>query len=363
MRVHALGRVFATLVVALIGVCAFLGYRGELAFPWEPPAGEIVAVAEQPPPIPLDPVLVAAQVEPALVNIAVDATRFGSSAAGSGIVLTEDGQILTSHHVIKGADELKVTDIGNGLVYPATVLGYDSTADIALLSLAGASGLPTARLGSSAELRIRQDVLAIGDAGGDGGEATAVAGPITDLDASIVAMNSADLTRKSLRGMVQIAAPVVGGQSGGALADSTGAVVGVITAASGERPGTEYQPKQANGYAVPIDTALRIVAQIRSGTPTETVHIGPTATLGVQIVDAKPSGAQVNWAFYGQPARSAGITTGDVITAVDGQPITTARALSAAVNARKPADLIRLDVTAPDGTTRTVEVVLARGTP
>ncbi|MEV6214906.1 trypsin-like peptidase domain-containing protein [Nocardia sp. NPDC051833] len=359
---HAVGRVFATLVVALIGVCAFLGYRGDLVLPWKPHAEDYVAVVQAPPQVPLDPALVAAQVQPVLVNISVDATLFGTAAAGSGIVLTPDGQILTSHHVIKGAEEVSVTDIGNGLVYAATVLGYDSTADIALLSLTGASGLPTARLGSSAELRIRQDVLAIGDAGGDGGAPTSVTGPITDLDASIVAMNSADLTRKSLRGMVQIAAPVVGGQSGGALADSSGAVVGVITAASGERPDGE-PPKQANGYAVPIDTAMRVVAQIRSGTPTETVHIGPTATLGVQVVDAKPAGAQVNWAFYGQPARAAGITTGDIITALDGRPITTARALSSAINTRKPADRIRLDITAPDGTTRTIDVVLAEGTP
>lgn len=358
------GRVLAMLVVAVFGVAAFLGFRGELTLPGSGPVGEVAAIAQAPPPVPLDPVLVAGQVQPALVNIEVDASPLGIAAAGSGIVLTEDGQILTSHHVIKGAEQLKVTDIGNGLVYEATVLGYDSSADIALLSLAGASGLTAARLGTSADLRIRQDVLAIGDAGGDGGEPTAVAGPITDLDAAIVAMNSADMSRKSLRGMVEIAAPVVGGQSGGALADGTGAVVGVITAASGERSPAELESRPANGYAVPIDTALRIVDQIRSGIPTDTVHIGPTATLGVQIVDAHPTaGARVTWAFYGQPARQAGITDGDVITAVDGTTVTTAKALSAAINIRKPADLVRLEITAPDGTTRTVEVVLATGTP
>ncbi|MFE3319376.1 S1C family serine protease [Nocardia sp. NPDC059195] len=351
------GRVLVTMLVALLGVCAFLGYRGEFALV-EP---EFVAQAQAPVPVPLDPVLVAGQVESVLVNIDVDAAGFGVGAAGSGIVLTADGQILTSHHVIKGAEALSVTDIANGFVYEATVLGYDSGADIALLSLGGATGLPTARLGSSADLRISQDVLAIGDAGGDGGLPTSVAGPITDLDATIVAMNSADLTRKALNGMVEIAAPVMGGQSGGALADASGAVVGVITAASGEASRAEGKP--ANGYAVPIDTAMRIVAQIRSGTPTETVHIGPTATLGVQVIDARPAGAQVSWAFYGQPAREAGISIGDVITAVDGVSITTAKALSAAINVRKPADPVRLDVTSPDGATRTVEVALAKGTP
>ncbi|MFD3743871.1 S1C family serine protease [Nocardia sp. NPDC058633] len=351
------GRVLVTMVVALLGVCAFLGFRGEFVLV-EP---EFVAQAQPPVLVPLDPVLVAGQMESVLVNIDVDAGGVGIGAAGSGIVLTADGQILTSHHVIKGAEALRVTDIATGLIYEATVLGYDSGADIALLSLGGARDLPTARLGTSADLRISQDVLAIGDAGGDGGAPTSVAGPITDLNATIVAMNSADLTRKALDGMVEIAAPVMGGQSGGALADASGAVVGVITAASGENSRAEGKP--ANGYAVPIDTAMRIVAQIRSGTPTDTVHIGPTATLGVQVIDARPAGAQVSWAFYGKPAREAGISIGDVITAVDGVSITTAKALAAAINIRKPADPIRLDVTSPDGATRTVEAVLAKGTP
>lgn len=345
------------MAAALLGVCALLGYRGEVALV-EP---EFVAQAQAPVLVPLDPAQVAGQIEPVLVNIDADAGGFGLGAAGSGIVLTADGQILTSHHVIKGAESLRVTDIANGLVYDATVLGYDSGADIALLSLGGAAGLPTARLGTSSDLRMSQDVLAIGDAGGDGGAPTSVAGPITDLDATIVAMNSADLTRKALNGMLEIAAPVMGGQSGGALADASGSVVGVITAASGENARTEGRP--ANGYAVPIDTAMRIVAQIRSGTPTETVHIGPTATLGVQVMDARPAGAQVSWAFHGQPAREAGINIGDVITAVDDTPVITAKALSAAISVRKPADLIRLTVTAPNGSIRTIEVVLAHGTP
>ncbi|MFC4375898.1 S1C family serine protease [Nocardia halotolerans] len=358
-----IGRVAATLVVALLVLYALLGYRDVLNPESAGPAGEFVAVAEKPPPVALDPLYVAHQVRPALVNIDVGTSAFGSGAAGSGIVLTADGQILTSHHVIKGAERVQVTDIATELNYEATVLGYDSTADIALLSLAGAAELPTARIGTSAELRMRQEVLAIGDAGGDGGAPTAVAGPITDLDASIVAMNSADLTRKSLRGMVEVAAPVVGGQSGGALADGTGAVVGVITAASGERGSDDRRATPANGYAVPIDKAMRIVDQIRSGVPTDTVHVGPTASLGVQIVDAKPSGAQVSWAFYGQPARAAGIVDGDVITAVDGESITTAQSLSAAVHRRSPGDVVLLDITAPDGATRTIKVVLARGTP
>src|SRR5690606_4572022 len=115
----------------------------------------------------------------------------------------------------------------------ATVLGYDSTADIALLSLIDATELPTARLGSSAGLRVRDEVLALGNAGGTGGTPTATPGRITALNSTIVALNAADFSRKALRGMVEIEAPVSSGQSGGALADWQATVVGVVTASSG----------------------------------------------------------------------------------------------------------------------------------
>ncbi|MFI9510715.1 S1C family serine protease [Nocardia sp. NPDC052566] len=354
-------RALIAIVAALLGGAAFLGYRGEL--PGWPPFGggapeTPVTLAAAPP---LDPALVTAVVEPALVHISASTKPFGLGAAGSGIVLTAGGQVLTSHHVVKGADTVSVTDVGNGQVYPATVLGYDSTADIALLELAGAVDLVTAHIGSSAGLRLHDEVMAIGNAGGTGGTPTAIAGTITDLNSTIVALNSADLTRKSLTGMLEIAAPVTSGQSGGALADRDGAVVGVITAASGE-PAREVG-RAPNGYAVPMDTAMRVVRQIRSGTPTDDVHIGPTATLGVLISDAKPSGARIDVAIYGLPAHSAGLLDGEVITSVDGRAITTARALRAAINVRKPDETVRLGVTGAGGAQRIVSVVLALGAP
>ncbi|WP_280233730.1 S1C family serine protease [Nocardia cyriacigeorgica] len=359
------GRVSAAIVAAILAVAAFLGYRGEL--PGWPmlervPAAAPAVVAPRPP---LDPVLVAAGMEPVLVNINASTKPFGVGAAGSGIVLTADGQVLTSHHVVKGAESVKVTRVADGLVYEAEVLGYDSSTDIALLGLVGATGLSTARIGSSSGLRLRDEVLAIGNAGGTGAP-TAVAGRISDLDSTILALNSADLSRKALTGMVEITAAVSSGQSGGALADHAGSVVGVIAAASGDHEDDEDPGMQAQrppiGYAVPIDTAMRVVRQIRSGTPTETVHIGPTATLGVLISDARPSGARVDVALYGLPAHDAGLADGEIITSIDGRAITTARALRAAINQRKPQDVVRLGVTGPGGE-RTVRVVLGTGTP
>ncbi|BDT93885.1 serine protease [Nocardia sputorum] len=355
------GRVFVSVLTLVLAVAAFLGYRADLPDPApHGPAGTAASVAFAPP-APLDPAMVTAAVRPALVNINASAERSGPGAAGSGIVLTADGEVLTSHHVVKGADTVTVTDVGDGKVYDAVVLGYDAEADIALLDLA-ATGLPVAHIGSSAGLRLREEVVAIGNAGGTGGTPTAVHGPLTDLDSAIVAVNAADLSRKALSGMLEVAAAVTPGQSGGALVDRNASVVGVIAAASGD--GARPADHPANGYAVPIDAAMRVVEQIRSGTPTDTVHIGPTATLGVLISNALPTGtgARVDVAIYGMPAYTAGLAAGDVITSVDDRTVTSAQALRAALNRRKPNDTVRLGVTGAGGA-RTVPVALVAGPP
>ncbi|MBO0854206.1 MAG: trypsin-like peptidase domain-containing protein [Nocardia sp.] len=344
------------LVVALAGG-AYVGYHGGLPR-WAIPAGQTDSNLFGPPLPPMDTAAVAAAVEPDLVNINVS-LRTGLSAAGSGIVLNPGGEILTSHHVVKGADEITVTDIGNGARYPATVRGYDSADDIALLSIPGETRIPAARIGSSAGVRIGDQTLAIGNAGG-AGTPTSTPGNVVSLDSSIVARDAADLSRKALIGMIEVAAPVVSGQSGGALVDRSGAVVGVVTAASGDLARSEGK---ASGYAIPIDRALAVVRQIRSGIPTDTVHIGPTATLGVMTSDARPSGARVDVAVYGLPAFDAGLNSGEVIVGVDDRQITSAGTLRAALNVRRPDDVVHLDLLEPDGKHRTLAVSLADGPP
>ncbi|MEU8896692.1 trypsin-like peptidase domain-containing protein [Nocardia sp. NPDC048505] len=357
------GRVLALLVVAILAVTTFLGFRAELP-QWGPFADpEIVDATYSAEPLPtLDLPAVSAAVRPALVHISTSSRPFGLGAAGSGIVLTGDGQVLTSHHVVKGADTVTVTDVGNGEVYQATVLGYDSGADIALLELRGATDLPTAAIGNSGDVRMRDEVLAIGNAGGVGGTPTAIPGTITNLDSTIVALNSADLSRKALSGMFEVAAPVSSGQSGGALADRKGAIIGVITAASGDPD--QKSAEGANGYAVPIDRAMRVVRQIRSGTPTDTVHVGPTATIGVIASNAQPpgSGARVEAAIFGMPAHAAGLLEGEVITALDDQPVTTTQSLQSALNLHRPNETVTLLVTGPHGN-RAVPVLLVVGPP
>ncbi|MFI1918916.1 S1C family serine protease [Nocardia sp. NPDC020380] len=353
------GKFLAFLFVIVLGVTGFLGYRGDLprlSFGPDETTASLVGPALPP----LDTTLVSHLAEPALVNVTAGIRPYGLGAAGSGIVLTADGEILTSQHVIKGADTVTVSDIGTGATYQATVAGYDSGADIALLELTGAHRLPVARIGSSAPLQLGDQVLAIGNAGGTGSP-TAVGGSITNLDSSIVARNEADLSRKSLHDMIEVAAAVAAGQSGGALVDRYGAVIGVITAASGDLQ--KAIGRGPTGYAVPIDTAMNVVRQIRSGTPTDTVHIGPTATLGIMTSDAQPTGARIDIAIYGLPAYTAGLSEGEVITALDGRPITSSQMLKAALNAHKPDDVVRLDISDPADGRKTVNVTLTVGPP
>ncbi|WP_429424687.1 S1C family serine protease [Nocardia sp. GAS34] len=355
-RVGPIARTGAGLLAVLVVVVVILGIQGGLPR-WVSGSGDALDIP--PPPPPLNPVLVAKTVEPELVNITVTIEPSGLGAAGSGIVLTGGGQVLTSHHVVKGADVITVGDIGTGAQFPATVLGYDSAADIALLSLTAAAGLPTARIGDSSALRPGDEIMAIGNAGGTG-QPTATPGTVTSLNTAIVARDAADLSTKTLTGMLEVRAPVQAGQSGGALADRSGDVVGVVTAASGELSRTLGD---ASGYAVPINTAMDIVRQIRSGTSTDAVHIGPTATLGVLTSDASTGGARIDVSVYGMPAFAAGLLAGEVITAVDGRPISSTQSLKAALNIRKPDDMITLSLSDPDGSKRQVAVVLASGPP
>jgi S1-C subfamily serine protease len=109
---------------------------------------------------------------------------------------------------------------------------------------------------------------------------------------------------------------------------------------------------------------MRVVDQIRSGTPTDTVHIGPTATLGVLVSNALPAGtgARVDAALYGLPAHAAGLAAGDVITSIDDRTVTNAQSLRSALNTHKPDDTIRLGITGASGR-RTVPVALVAGPP
>src|SRR5579875_149592 len=306
----------------------------------------------------------AAKVADDLVDIDTQLSYQSAEAAGTGIVLTSDGYVLTNNHVIEQATSIKATDIANGQTYKATVVGYDRTNDVAVIKLQGASGLKTASIGNSSQVTVGEPVVGLGNAGGVGGTPSAASGQVVALNQSITAQDEANGTAEKLTGLIETNADIQPGDSGGALINNSGKVIGMDTAAS---TGFSFQTQGNQGVAIPINSAMTIAAQIRNGTATSTIHIGPTAFLGVEVVTSSAafgtSGAVVQDAIPGGPAAQAGIGSGDVITSLGGHPITSPGDLTNVIEGYHPGDQVSVGFTTPAGQSQQVTVTLASGPP
>ncbi|HEY0532891.1 MAG TPA: trypsin-like peptidase domain-containing protein [Actinoplanes sp.] len=285
---------------------------------------------------------VAQKVDPALVDVDTVLGAQNGEAAGTGIVITSDGVILTNNHVVAGATAITVTDIGNQKQYRAAVVGYDRTQDIAVLKLDGASGLTTATLASAAA-KAGQQVVAIGNAGGTGGTPSAVGGVISALGQSITASDESSGSSEQLTGLIEVNADIQAGDSGGPLLSTAGQVLGVDTAASA---GFQYQAQGGDGFAIPIDSATTIADQIRAGQSSTKIHIGETAYLGVELAGATRGEQQQGPAVLGvvqnSPADQAGLARGDVIRSVGGTTVDSATALTNQMDQYHPGDKVKL---------------------
>jgi len=317
---------------------------------------------------------VAAQVDPAVVDIRTNLALEGEAAAGTGIVIGSNGLVLTNNHVIRGATSISVTDIGNGKTYKGTVLGYDVSHDVALVQLSGASGLETATIGSTA--KSGQAVTAIGNAGGVGGTPSVASGTVTGVGKSITASDPG-VPPEQLTGLIETNAALQPGDSGGPLVDSTGKVIGMDTAAS---VGYSFQGETTgSAYAIPIAHALAIAKRIEAKQSTSTTHIGPTAMLGVGIapsgagldgygfgyagVDSGATGATVADTVPGSPAAKAGLQANDVITSIAGHAVTSEYTLTNVLLARAPGASVSLTWVDAYGTTHHATLILASGPP
>ena len=314
---------------------------------------------------------IASKVTPAIVDVnTVLASSGGQTqqAAGTGIIITPGGEVLTNNHVIQGATSIKVTVQGRSESYNATVLGESPSADVALIQIQGVSGLPTAQLASSSNLSVGQPVVAIGNALGQGGAPSVTQGSITALDQSITASDGGGRSEQ-LTGLIQSDAPIISGDSGGPLVNSAGQVIGMITA--GESSGRRQTTSSNVGYAIPVSNALNVVNQIRAGKASSNVIIGLPGFLGVDVqsLDAATanqlginatSGALVAGVVQGSPADQAGIARDAVITAIDGQTINSADALGPAIQSHKPGQQIKV-TWVDQGGTHSATVTLASG--
>jgi S1-C subfamily serine protease len=308
---------------------------------------------------------IAAKVEPGVVDVETQLGYQDASAAGTGIVLTSTGRVLTNNHVVEGATSISVTDVGNGRTYVATVVGTDPSDDVAVVQLSGASGLATVDLGNSSTLKVGLSVVAIGNAGGVGGSPSVSNGSVTHLDQSITAGDEVSGTPEQLSGLVETDATLEPGDSGGPLVDTSGKVIGMDTAASS---GLELQSASDQSYSIPIDRALAIARQIEAADGSSTIHIGDSAFLGVEVEPTTglpgtsvSSGAAVVTVQPGSPADEAGLTAGDVIDSLDGRSVDSPDTLSSIVEGLDPGDSVELGWTDTSGQRHTTTVQMATG--
>jgi S1-C subfamily serine protease len=296
---------------------------------------------------------VSARVGPAVVDINTTLASFSTPgiagrAAGTGIILTSSGEVLTNNHVIDRASTIRVTVAGHG-TYDATVLGTDPTRDVALLQLVGASGLPTATLADSSSLSVGQEVVAMGNALGRGGTPSVTAGTITGLDRSIVARSDIG-GGEHLHNLIQTDASISPGDSGGPLVNADGQVVGMITAGANVHTSTSTNV----AFAIPTNDAVSVVDQVRSGNEGPNVIIGEAGYLGIEVAPLNPAtaarlglgadanGVVVSGLLPNGPADQAGIGPGSVITAVNGQRVSSMDQLGNTLHQHAPGEQVRI---------------------
>jgi S1-C subfamily serine protease len=349
---------------------------------------------------------VASRVEPGVVDITSRLRYTGQVFEGTGMVLSPSGLVLTNNPVVNGSTKLVVTLVTNGRRYSASVVGTDAKDDVALLKLQGAAGLKTVTVGNSGKVSLGMPVVAIGNAGGAGGSPTVTSGTITALNRTITASDSGSNTSETLHGMLQTNAPIAEGDSGGPLANSAGQVIGMDTAANTQNLGG---PGTAQGFAIPINKALAIARQMAAGHGNGNIRIGLPPFMGIAVasmpasapgaspqqqlrqlqqvalrfgggVDSTgtclqgsagnpvpsqvapvPSGTLVAGAFCNAPAYRAGLTGGDVITAVNGHPVHAPSSLTSILSRYRPGNTISVTWVDVNGNQHTGSLTLIAG--
>jgi S1-C subfamily serine protease len=322
------------------------------------------------------------KVTPGVVDIT---TRLGyqdEAAAGTGMVLTSNGEVLTNNHVVDGATTISVQVTSTGQSYKAKIVGTDPTDDVAVIQMEGASGLKTIPIGDSSKVSSGQTVVAIGNAGGVGGAPSVVTGTVQAVNQSITASDENGANAEQLSGLIETNAPLQPGDSGGPLATTAGQVIGMDTAASN---GTRFEDSSNVGFAIPIATALSIAQQIESGKSGGNIQIGSPGFFGVEVQDVgqaqdgggfggfgqsggtggttapTSSGAQIAGVISGSPAANLGLVTGDIITAVDGKSVASATGLTAIMHTHRPGDSVSVTWTDTSGQSHTGNATLTTG--
>ncbi len=359
---------------------------------------------------------------PGLVVISSSLSYEDDAAEATGMIISSNGLVLTNNHVINGTTGLTARTVnaqgqGTGPRYTARWLGYDKSADVAVIQLVGVSGLRTVPLGNSNNVKLGDSVVAMGNANGTGSIST-VEGKITGLNEKITASDNGE-SSKTLTNMIQTSSEIIPGDSGGPLASVNGQVIGMDTAASTDTYG--LGSNQDVGFAIPINRAISIADQIISGKSSSVVRVGSVGFLGVVVVGGTSnklgaqstvtnpqqqasqeqqelqsagagggfggspstgcmpndsglnsvpsniapvnSGTLVLGALCGTPAASAGMIPGDVITSVDGRSVSSPSSLVTILSVLKSGQTVPVSWATPNGSTMDRSLTLAAAPP
>lgn len=319
--------------------------------PGEPAASDPVAAGG--PPVsgePLDVAAIVDQVGPSVATIQSEVqTPLGGTGtgAGTGIVISPDGEVLTNAHVVDGATTVRVTLEGDPQSREARVVGTDPERDLALLEIDGVSDLPAADLGDSSSVAVGDGVVAIGNALALRGGPTVTRGIVSAVDRTLPTVNG------TMTGLIQTDASISSGNSGGPLVNAAGEVIGINTAVA---TGGGGRAAENIGFAIAADRAAPVIDQLRTGTVTQ-----PQGHLGVQVADPSDGsrGALLAEIVDGSPADEAGLRTGDLVIAIGDDTVHGAADLAAVIGSHEPGEEITLTFIRDD-TEQAATVVLAR---
>jgi S1-C subfamily serine protease len=364
------------------------------------------------------------KVNQGLVIINTTLQYSSETAAGTGMVIDTDGLVLTNNHVIENATKITATVASTGKTYPAKVVGYDVTGDIALIKLQNPSGLHAVPIGDSSKVKTGDNVVALGNAEGRS-EIISASGQITALNQTITASDQGGTVKsETLHGMIQTNAGIVAGDSGGPLVTTSGDVIGMDTAGNDV---SFTQQQSTAGFAIPINTALTVAREIAAGDASSTIVVGYPPFIGIYVGqgnDSNPqdqasqeqqqnngfggfgngfgngngngngngsangsghgsqacytsnanltvpsaiapvnSGTLVLGTICGSPAAAAGLTAGSVVTGVDGQAVGSPQSLGSIMAKLHPGDTVSATWVTPSGQHRTGSLTLTAGPP
>ncbi|RWU82646.1 trypsin [Janibacter hoylei PVAS-1] len=301
---------------------------------------------------------VTAAVSPSVVSITVEGN--GSGGQGSGVVIDDSGHVLTNHHVVSGAgDDAKITvTLSDGKTYAATIAGEDASTDLAVVSLTDPpDDLRPITIGSSQQLQVGDPVMAVGNPLGLSG--TVTTGIVSALDRPVTTSSADEQEQQGspfgpqqqssstpvVTSAIQTSAAVNPGNSGGALVDASGRLVG-INSSIATLGGSEGQSGSIGiGFAIPVDEAQWIAEQLIEDGTAQHAFLGVTPTDGTATVgSATRSGAEIRSVTSGSPAEDAGLREGDLVVGVDDSPVTSAESLVGLVHARRIDTQVELTV-------------------